>query len=633
MQKLIKVVRLAGIGMVILLPVLCRGQGGQPGGVGGGVAEPLKGPVAPAAPPDPKTQGRAGKVKANWAKPPIVDFVHIDLEVTAEEVGSGKVGMKEELRVRGIREQTGTIELDGPSPRWAKVRSIGVTGRRMIFVHRNEKLSLDIDPPLKRGEELTLSFEYDLTLAGRPGAGLILVPGDKEATPPLQPMVYSQGQAELNHLWFFCHDFPNERMTSAVTARVPRGVTVVSNGTLEGIEEPAGAGLQAWKWRQNQPHAAYLISVAMGTFERVELPPAKGAGVEGRDVPVEAYVEPGKGAIAKERMSETGAMIEFFARQFDEPYPFDKYAQTTVRAFAWGGMENSSATTLTDAAVQPDVPADPTLISHELAHQWFGDLVTCRTWEHVWLNEGWATYAESLWNAEVARRSGEDVKAAYLGGLIRSRAHLAERYAREEGSQEPLASNVYADPDDVFEKADDPYAKGAWVLHMLHARLGDEAFWRGTREYLNRWKYREVETGDFRRCLEEASGDALDRFFADWVYRYGMPRIEVQLEPVMDHVGGEGGFHTRVRVKQSNPAGGPRGLSVPLVLVGKDGRQEMMIDLAGETWEDVVTTEFGVERGEVDPDATVLANWNLEGSAIPLKDTCGKWVESTRSKH
>jgi aminopeptidase N len=572
-------------------------------------------------------------VKANWAKPPTVDFVHIDLEVTAEDVGSGKVGMREELLVRGIREQTGTIELDGPSPRWAKVRSIGVTGRRMVFVHRNEQLSLDIDPPLKRGEELTLSFEYDLTLGGRPGAGLILVPGDNDATPPLQPMVYSQGQAELNHLWFFCHDFPNERMTSAVTARVPKGVTVISNGTLEGIEEPAGAGLQAWKWRQNQPHAAYLISVAMGTFERVELPSARGAGVDGRDVPVEAYVEPGKGAIAKERMSETGAMIEFFARQFDEPYPFDKYAQTTVRAFAWGGMENSSATTLTDAAVQPDAPADPTLISHELAHQWFGDLVTCRTWEHVWLNEGWATYAESLWSAESALRRGEDVKAAYLTGLVKSRVHLAERYAREEGSQEPLASNVYADPDDTFEKADDPYAKGAWVLHMLHARLGDEAFWRGTREYLNRWKYREVETGDFRRCLEEASGDALDRFFADWVYRYGMPRIEVQLEPVMEHVGTEGGFHTRVRLKQSNPVGGPRGVSVPVVLVGKDGRHEMMIELDGETWEDVVTTEFGVERGEVDPDATVLANWKLEGSAIPLRDTCGKWVESTKSKH
>lgn len=579
--------------------------------------------------------GRIKQVKQHWAKPPIVDFVHVDLDLTVPDLNTGRVILAERLVMRGIKEETETIELDGPSPKWAKVTSMEAVGRRMVFVHRNERLSIDLMPPLKRGEELTLSFAYELTLGGRAGSGLVRVPADNDAKPPEAAMMYSQGQAELNHLWFFCHDFPNDRMTSAVTARVPRGVTVVSNGVLAGIEEPAGEGPQVWKWKQNQPHAAYLISVAMGTFERVELAPAKGAGVDGRDVPVDAYVAPGKGAIARERMGDTGKMIEYFSKLFDEPYPFDKYSQTTVRAFPWGGMENSSATTLTDAAVNESVPADATLVSHELAHQWFGDLVTCRTWEHVWLNEGWATFAESLWSAEEARQKGEDAEAAYLSGLMHYREELAKGYTKVErsrlpGVKEPLASAIYADSDDVFEKADDPYGKGAWVLHMLRERLGDEAFWRGTREYLNLWKNREVETGDFRRCLEEASGDSLDRFFHDWVYTYGMPTVKVQIEPVAGDGGEEGKHHVKVRIEQTNPGGEARGLRIPLVLLGKDGKHEVVAEVNDLTWEETIITEFAVERGEIDPGATILAGWSIQESKIPLCESCGLSRASTK---
>lgn len=607
------------------------GEVNQPAAAVGAPAGAIS-PNGVASPSAAAKAGRAKQVKRHWAKPPIVDFVHVNLDVTVPDLNTGKVTLAERLVIRGIKEATETIELDGPSPKWAKVTSMEALGRRMVFVHRNEQLSIDLIPPLKRDEEVTLSFAYELTLGGRPGSGLVWVPADPEANPPEAAMLYSQGQAELNHLWFFCHDFPNDRMTSAMTARVPRGVTVVSNGVLAGIEEPAGEGLQIWKWKQNQPHAAYLISVAMGTFERVELDSAKGAGVAGRDVPVDAYVAPGKGGLARERMGETGKMIEYFSKLFDEPYPFDKYSQTAVRAFPWGGMENSSATTLTDAAVQVDVPADPTLISHELAHQWFGDLVTCRTWEHVWLNEGWATFAESLWSAESAKRAGRNEHAAYLDGLLKYRSSLAERYAKHEGRMEPMASAVYADPDDVFEKADDPYGKGAWVLHMLRQHLGDDAFWRGAREYLNRWRNREVETGDFRRCLEEASGDALERFFDDWVYRYGMPTIAVKVDPVMEHMGSDDRHHYTVKVDQSNPDGKPRAMRVPIVLVGKGGRHEVTVMMDGNTWEETVTTEFAVEKGEVDGDATILATWELQGSKIPLCDSCGGWSASTNER-
>ncbi|MCB9841610.1 MAG: hypothetical protein H6809_08185, partial [Phycisphaeraceae bacterium] len=205
-----------------------------------------------------------------------------------------------------------------------------------------------------------------------------------------------------------------------------------------------------------------------------------------------------------------------------------------------GGMENTAATTLYEEASRSTADRERDLISHELAHMWFGDLLTCRTWDHLWLNEGWAVYAEVLWREERARaaaaRDGlpeeivadeaESAMLEYVLQLLRAQ----RRFNRARAPHDPaLASNLYDDPETTFDRTDDPYNKGAGVLHMLRASLGDEVFQRATRAYINRHRDGLVESDDLRRCFEEVSGRSLERFFTQWVYRPGLPRVRLSI--------------------------------------------------------------------------------------------------------
>jgi aminopeptidase N len=225
-----------------------------------------------------------------------------------------------------------------------------------------------------------------------------------------------------------------------------------------------------------------------------------------------------------ESFASTPRMIEHFERLFDEPYPWDKYAQLLVRNFAAGAMENTSATTFNQGlGLSGHVDG---VIAHELVHQWMGDLVAYKSWEHLWLGEGWATYGEALW-AE-AEAGPDEARDAYYRvmysqlGATRSNDTYAPRFPG-------LASKFYVDPDQNFYKPNNPYTKGALVLHMLRTRLGDEVFFDGVADYIDRYKFRTVETDDFRRVLEEASGQSLERFFRQWVIQPGMPRVSVEL--------------------------------------------------------------------------------------------------------
>jgi aminopeptidase N len=197
-------------------------------------------------------------------------------------------------------------------------------------------------------------------------------------------------------------------------------------------------------------------------------------------------------------------------------------------------MENTTATILGDKMLRPakhdgDDPhggEDPDdLISHELAHQWFGDCVTCRSWEHIWLNEGWATYADALWQFHKAGE-GEPGLKALRATMEHYRDDQAIHNIDPAATVPAIADRRYAHTDDVFSKSDDPYAKGAWILHMLHEQLGDAPFWNGVHAYLRKWAFSEAETSDLRRELEAASGESLEQFFLQWCKTPGIPSIE-----------------------------------------------------------------------------------------------------------
>jgi aminopeptidase N len=196
------------------------------------------------------------------------------------------------------------------------------------------------------------------------------------------------------------------------------------------------------------------------------------------------------------------------------PYPWAKYAQVVVLDFIWGGMENTSATTLYEGVLEGDQDG---LIVHELAHQWFGDLVTCRTWSEIWLNEGFATYVEHLW---AEHTGGADAMAEEMLGAAADAIEESDtRYAR------PIVTDCYTHPDDMFDSHS--YPKGAWVLHMLRGLVGDDAWWRGVNLYLKRHAHGNVVTDDLRRAMEEAGGRKLDAFFDQWLHKAGIPELTV----------------------------------------------------------------------------------------------------------
>jgi aminopeptidase N len=381
-------------------------------------------------------------------------------------------------------------------------------GARLEFSHDGERLVVRFARPLAAGEEAVLRIAY----GGAPRRGLYFVRPDAHY-PAKAVHAWTQGQDEDSRYWFPCYDYPNEKFTSEVAATVPARMFALSNGRLLSTTEDPARGTKTYHWSSGTPHVAYLVTLVAGEFESRE------EEVDG--VPLQFYVPRGRAGDIDRSFAKTGAMVRHFQWVTGRRYPYEKYAQICVGDFIFGGMENTSATTLTDqtlhdAKAHEDQPSD-SLVAHELAHQWFGDLLTCKDWSHGWLNEGFATYFESLWKEKDA---GWDEMRWYL-------SREAETYFEEDSGsyRRPIVTRVYKDPIEVFDRH--LYEKGGLVLDMLRFVLGDEPFWASVRHYVKQNEGRTVVTADLARAVEEATGRNVEWFLDQWVFRGGHPELEV----------------------------------------------------------------------------------------------------------
>jgi aminopeptidase N len=349
-----------------------------------------------------------------------------------------------------------------------------------------------------------------------PARGLyFLEPDEHVQDRPRQ--VWTQGQDEDSRHWFPCHDKPNVKMTFEIDVQVPRGWFALSNGALVKRDDKPNAKRWHYHWRMSEPLPSYLVTLVAGEF--AELDGGKAAGV-----PVTYLVPKGHEAEGKRTFRRTPEMIEHFGKLIGVPYPWNKYAQVVVSDFIFGGMENTTATTmyehiLLDERAALDISSDD-IIAHELAHQWFGNYVTCRDWSHGWLNEGFATLFEHL---DREHHLGQD--ELYFGLQDDFDAYLAEAHGRY---RRPIVCQDYEAPIEIFDRH--LYQKGALVLFMLRRLLGDHAFFAGVRVYLTRHARSIVETRDLMRAMEDVSGHGLEQFFEQWVYRAGHPELEVKVE-------------------------------------------------------------------------------------------------------
>jgi aminopeptidase N len=384
-----------------------------------------------------------------------IDVEHYDIRITIDDKRPGEIDGEVAVTLAPLAE-TSRIELDAAD---MTVRSVTCEKFPTMFQQKDETLAIDTKGAVGKGEKITLTIAY----SAKPKHGMFWVAPDA-GYPDKHWMVWTQGETDYNHHWFPCWDFPNDRATWDLRATYPSKYTSISNGALASSTEKDGRRTD--QWRQEVPTVTYLVSLIVGDFEKVEDTLELGD----RKVPVQYFVPRGLHTEEEIRRTfgRTPAMIKFFSEKTGLPYAYPKYAQTVVHDFIWGGMENVSATTLHGYTViakrsWDDRDSDG-LIAHELAHQWFGDYVTCRDWAHIWLNESFATYFEALWQESVA---GPDALADDLAG------GAGWYFGQEKEYSRPIVCDVYSDPDDVFDAC--AYPKGAWVLHMLRKTIGDEA--------------------------------------------------------------------------------------------------------------------------------------------------------------
>ncbi len=304
--------------------------------------------------------------------------------------------------------------------------------------------------------------------------------------------------------WMPSHDVPNDKATLDLHLTVPGDLQAFSNGLLISILDN-GDGTKTFTWQENHPIATYLVAIAVGPYATFSIPYTS---VAGRSLPLEFYVFPEHLETAREDWKNITQMMDFFERHY-APYPFDRYSM--AEAANRGAMEHQTMTTYSSQLVTGDHRYDY-IVAHELAHHWWGDLVTLGDWKDIWLNEGFATYSEALYFQSL---NGDKFMQTYMD-------RLAEIYFREVSRRGHFA--IY-DPEYLWGGT--IYQKGAWVLHMLRWTVGDDAFWRILKSYAERYAYDNAVTTDFIAVAEEESGRDLDWFFEQWIYQPGYPDIDV----------------------------------------------------------------------------------------------------------
>lgn len=498
---------------------------------------------------------RSGSDTLDYPRDPKVHYNHLTLTLRFEDLSSKSFTGRAVYSLRAIAPGVRSLKLDAVD--FLDV-STKIGGSVAEFSYDGETITIAFPADLPTDADTSVQIDYRVV---DPETGLIFVPPDP-AYPDRSVGLHTQGQTEMNRYWFPAHDSPNVKFTSEMIVTVPRPLTAVSNGKLLERREEPGDRLWTFHWQQDVPHVAYLVSLAVADFDvqRDEL----------HGVPIEYYVPKPWAADTRRTFARTPQMIALFEKLTGVKYPYAKYAQVVAPNYEGGGMENISATTLVetcliDERATLDDDADG-LIAHELAHQWYGDLLTCRTWAHIWLNEGFASFMDDCW---MEQWKGRDW---YETGFRETFRRVAE--ADDPKQPDALVYRDYASDWEPFgHKGAMPYSKGSSVLAMLRHMLGDDVFWKGMQAYTHRFATRNVETEDFRKVLEEVSGRSLERFFEEYCYRPGTPVIKVSYRWDVEKKQVEVGFEQTQHMDVRTPA-----FAVPIDLWFEvDGKAETSV--------------------------------------------------------
>lgn len=399
------------------------------------------------------------------------------------------------------------------------------------YEYKNDMLKITLDKTYNRNQDYTVYIKYtarpnQVTQSGSAAIsdakGLYFV--NAQGTDPNKPtQIWTQGETEASSAWFPTIDKPNQKTTQEIYMTVPDQYVTLSNGLMKSSTKESN-GLRTDHWVMDKKHAPYLFFMGVGNYAVVK--------DQWRNIPVDYYVEKEYEPYAKQIFGNTPEMIEFFSKKLNYDYPWQKYAQITARDYVSGAMENTTAVLHQESAQQK--PGDlidenkwEDVISHELFHHWFGDLVTTESWSNLTVNESFANYSEYLWNEY---KYGKDFADYTLMKAL-------EGYFRDPSNvSKDLVRFNYHNREDMFDGVS--YNKGGSILHMLRNYLGDDAFYAGLNDYLKTNEYGTGEAHQLRLSLEKVTGKDLNWFFNQWFFGNGHPKVSytTTFEPVKKQV-------------------------------------------------------------------------------------------------
>ena len=433
-----------------------------------------------------------------------VDIHHIKIDVAVDiEAGSVFGSVTHTLSPMSASLNEFTLDADDMT-----IRRIRMDDKDIDFVHSNGKLNISLGKDI--GWEDTIKVHIDYTAFPRLGTFFVR-PDEFYPEKPIQ--AWTQGEDEDNHHWVPLYDYPNDRSTFEVILTVNNDLKAISNGELVSLKKN-NDGTSTWHWRENFPMVSYLISYVVGDYVKIE--------DSYKNIPVNYWVYHENKDEAMRSFGLTTDMMEYFGKVSGIEYPYEKYDQVILDDFMFGGMENITLThntdrTMHDEYASPDI-SSVGLVAHELAHQWYGDMLTTRNWANIWLNEGFATYLS---------RKYREHKFGYEEGEYIRYGEILSFFSSDKRWHRSTVTHNYYEPIDLFDGH--VYAKGSLILTMMCEYLGESSFWKSIQNYTADNKYKNVETADLKKAIEETSGENLDWFFDQWLHRPGFPDFDVEL--------------------------------------------------------------------------------------------------------
>lgn len=471
-----------------------------------------------------------------------VDFTYLLLELSFEPQNKKVLG-KVTHTFKAKRLGVDSIFLDAPGIRVSELR---LNGKSYPYELMNQGIVLRFDPSPDTALEHTLEIKY----TANPKRGLYFIGWDDPSNTN-RKQIWSQGQGIDNRHWIPMFDSQNDKVISELRVTFPEPYYVLSNGGLISRKKTKDGQIE-WQYKMPAPHANYLIMLGIGEYKVLEKKSASG-------VPMRLLYYPDQADRAEPTYRYSVEMFDFFEQEIGIPYPWKTYSQIPVQDFMYGAMENTSATVFGDFfCVDERGYLDRNYVSvnaHELAHQWFGDLITARSAKHHWLQESFATFYNWMYEKE-----------AFGADHFDWNRHNAAQSALQ-ASREDLLPVAHSAAGTVRH-----YPKGAHVLYMLREVCGRANYNKAIRRYLRSFGFKNVDSHDLLNSFHDELGLELDWFWNQWVYKGGEPHFHVVTETVSNAAGKP---EARFIIKQEQEVGELSSvfqMPINLAVYLKDGR-------------------------------------------------------------